>query len=162
MAPPGDATGIDSDGNKYKSREEMWEKEAGAFPNDKHHTVICDNLWEFQGMTFNQPSVKASRRCQVRFPLLSAAPSSLFPPTLPVQLVPLISYPHSSTSGGEKRSQWYQRAVDYWAASEASYNGVLGGHEKVSPADIRDSRAFLQKVRRGGASLYILLLFYCL
>jgi AdoMet dependent proline di-methyltransferase len=47
---------------------------------------------------------------------------------------------------------WYAKAVDYWDKQEASYNGVLGGFERVSDVDIRDSRQLLLKVRRWPAS----------
>lgn len=45
--------------------------------------------------------------------------------------------------------QWYTTAVDYWDKQEASVNGVLGGYGHLTTADVRDSRAFLQKVRPG-------------
>lgn len=45
-------------------------------------------------------------------------------------------------------SQWYEAAVDYWDRQEASDNGVLGGYGHLSSPDVRDSRAFLRKVRR--------------
>ena len=38
------------------------------------------------------------------------------------------------------------QAVDYWANTEASYNGVLGGFEQLSSPDIRDSTQFIDKV----------------
>ncbi|EFN51806.1 hypothetical protein CHLNCDRAFT_27478 [Chlorella variabilis] len=41
--------------------------------------------------------------------------------------------------------QWYTTAVDYWDKQEASVNGVLGGYGHLTTADVRDSRAFLQK-----------------
>ena len=43
--------------------------------------------------------------------------------------------------------QWYTKAVDYWDKQDASDNGVLGGYGHLSDPDVRDSRAFLQKVR---------------
>lgn len=36
--------------------------------------------------------------------------------------------------------------MDYWANSEASYNGVLGGFGSLSGVDVRDSLAFLDKL----------------
>ena len=39
-------------------------------------------------------------------------------------------------------------AVAYWDGQEASDNGVLGGYGHLSGPDVRDSRAFLKKVRR--------------
>lgn len=46
--------------------------------------------------------------------------------------------------------QWYEGAVAYWDAQEASYDGVLGGFGFVSDSDISDSRALLQRVRLWG------------
>jgi protein N-terminal methyltransferase len=43
-------------------------------------------------------------------------------------------------------SGWYQGAVAYWDAQEASYDGVLGGFGHVSSTDIADSSALLQRV----------------
>ena len=40
--------------------------------------------------------------------------------------------------------------MGYWDKQEASVNGVLGGYGHLSGLDVRDSRAFLKKVRRRG------------
>eukprot|EP00873_Tetraselmis_striata_P039880 jgi/Tetstr1/460144/TSEL_005460.t1 len=54
------------------------------------------------------------------------------------------------------RQQWYSKAVDYWAGQPETYDGVLGGYGHVSPVEVRDSAAFLKKVRSGvGASLCV-------
>ncbi|KXZ52011.1 hypothetical protein GPECTOR_10g1033 [Gonium pectorale] len=44
----------------------------------------------------------------------------------------------------------YRKAVSYWDQQEASYNGVLGGFGYTSDLDVRDSRALLLRVGRGG------------
>eukprot|EP00667_Euglena_gracilis_P033844 EG_transcript_56577 len=48
----------------------------------------------------------------------------------------------------DQQLQWYTKALDYWRTSEASVNGVLGGHELVSPADLKETHIFLGDVRR--------------
>eukprot|EP00929_Paragymnodinium_shiwhaense_P099180 TRINITY_DN60744_c0_g1_i1.p1 TRINITY_DN60744_c0_g1~~TRINITY_DN60744_c0_g1_i1.p1 ORF type:complete len:314 (-),score=94.93 TRINITY_DN60744_c0_g1_i1:213-1154(-) len=50
-------------------------------------------------------------------------------------------------AGKDKKSgqlKWYTKAVDYWNKQDASIDGVLGGLGEVSPADLRESKAFLQ------------------
>ena len=41
----------------------------------------------------------------------------------------------------------YTQAVDYWANTEATYDGVLGGFGTLSSPDVRDSKAFIEQVR---------------
>ena len=52
----------------------------------------------------------------------------------------------SPARGG--RNAWYGKAVDFWTGEEATADGMLGGHGKVSPADIRDSTVFLRRTFR--------------
>ena len=41
------------------------------------------------------------------------------------------------------KQQWYSKGLDYWKALPASLETVLGGYQVVSPADVRESDAFL-------------------
>ena len=56
--------------------------------------------------------------------------------------------------GGKKATlaakgvEWYKTNVEYWDAQPPTDDGVLGGFGFVANVDIRDSAAFLQKVRR--------------
>lgn len=42
----------------------------------------------------------------------------------------------------------HKAAVDYWASTEASVNGMLGGYPQVSRIDLQQSANFLTKLRR--------------
>lgn len=46
----------------------------------------------------------------------------------------------------DKKSEWYKKGNAYWADVDATVDGVLGGFAHVSPADIAESRQFLQSV----------------
>uniref|UniRef100_A0A0G4FQ34 Alpha N-terminal protein methyltransferase 1 n=1 Tax=Chromera velia CCMP2878 TaxID=1169474 RepID=A0A0G4FQ34_9ALVE len=48
---------------------------------------------------------------------------------------------------GEKRTEWYKKAEDYWENQEVSVNGVLGGYEVVSHTDIAASSDFLNALK---------------
>ncbi len=37
----------------------------------------------------------------------------------------------------------YEKSEDYWAKQPATVNGMLGGFDSVSPADIEQSQKFL-------------------
>lgn len=46
----------------------------------------------------------------------------------------------------DKFKEWYWKAASYWETVEATYDGVLGGQTHVSPADIKESGEFLEKL----------------
>lgn len=46
----------------------------------------------------------------------------------------------------------HKAAVDYWASTEASVNGMLGGYPQVSRIDLQQSANFLAKLRRGSST----------
>jgi len=46
------------------------------------------------------------------------------------------------------RSQWYAKAASHWDEQEASLNGVLGGYPETNGPDLRESRRFLNLLRR--------------
>ncbi|CAE7344364.1 unnamed protein product [Symbiodinium necroappetens] len=48
----------------------------------------------------------------------------------------------------EKKSSWYKKTLEHWAAQDATVNGVLGGFPETSEPDLRESRRFLKMVRR--------------
>eukprot|EP00386_Alphamonas_edax_P002653 GDKI01008026.1.p1 GENE.GDKI01008026.1~~GDKI01008026.1.p1 ORF type:complete len:282 (+),score=83.03 GDKI01008026.1:20-865(+) len=50
--------------------------------------------------------------------------------------------------GEEKRTEWYQKAADYWEQQEVSVNGVLGGYEHVSCSDLKASLDFLTHISK--------------
>lgn len=52
--------------------------------------------------------------------------------------------------GEDGRKGWYQRAASHWQAQEASLDGVLGGHAETNGPDLRESRRFLDLLRRSG------------
>ena len=39
---------------------------------------------------------------------------------------------------------WYTKAITYWDAVPATVEGVLGGFGRVSPADVKDSDAYIR------------------
>jgi len=43
----------------------------------------------------------------------------------------------------QKRQDWYQSGAAYWAATEPTNDGVLGGYGRVHDADVADSLAFV-------------------
>ena len=47
-----------------------------------------------------------------------------------------------TSSNGSKFN--YEVSRDYWSRQEASVNGMLGGYDHVSPADIEQSQKFLE------------------
>jgi protein N-terminal methyltransferase len=46
----------------------------------------------------------------------------------------------------------HKAAVDYWAGTEASVNGMLGGYPQVSRIDLQQSANFLAKLRRASST----------
>lgn len=51
-------------------------------------------------------------------------------------------------SGKEGRRSWYARATGYWEAREASVDGVLGGYPETSAPDLRESKRFLELIKK--------------
>ncbi len=45
----------------------------------------------------------------------------------------------------EEKRQWYAGAQKYWSEADPTNNGVLGGYERVHPADAEDSLRFMWK-----------------
>jgi len=54
----------------------------------------------------------------------------------------------SELSGEGGRDSWYAQATRYWEAREASVEGVLGGYPETSGPDLRESRRFLELMKR--------------
>lgn len=46
----------------------------------------------------------------------------------------------------KKKTQWYDKAVQYWEGVEASVDGVLGGFGQVNEPDIKGSESFLKSL----------------
>jgi len=51
-------------------------------------------------------------------------------------------------SGESGRNGWYAQATNYWEAREASVDGVLGGYPETSGPDLRESKRFLDLVKK--------------
>ena len=43
------------------------------------------------------------------------------------------------------KEQWYKGAVEYWDNQDATYDGVLGGYEKVHPVDADTSSNMIKE-----------------
>lgn len=50
------------------------------------------------------------------------------------------------------RSKWYAKAESHWEAQEASLNGVLGGYPETNAPDLRESRRFLNLIKKAPSS----------
>lgn len=50
--------------------------------------------------------------------------------------------------GEDGRKGWYARATSYWEAMEANVNGVLGGYPETSGPDLRESKRFLELIKK--------------
>eukprot|EP01012_Entosiphon_sulcatum_P038964 TRINITY_DN5088_c0_g1_i1.p2 TRINITY_DN5088_c0_g1~~TRINITY_DN5088_c0_g1_i1.p2 ORF type:complete len:259 (+),score=58.37 TRINITY_DN5088_c0_g1_i1:31-777(+) len=48
----------------------------------------------------------------------------------------------------EGNEQWYSTAVAYWTKAAPSLDAILGGFPETSNADMKESRTFLQRVRK--------------
>ncbi|XP_070024453.1 alpha N-terminal protein methyltransferase 1 isoform X4 [Nicotiana sylvestris] len=46
----------------------------------------------------------------------------------------------------QKKSQWYNKGINYWEGVEATVDGVLGGYGHVNEADIKASEEFLNTI----------------
>ncbi|MCE5165817.1 hypothetical protein HAX54_012479, partial [Datura stramonium] len=46
----------------------------------------------------------------------------------------------------QKKSQWYNKGINYWEGVEATVDGVLGGYGHVNAADIKASEDFLNAI----------------
>jgi len=51
------------------------------------------------------------------------------------------------------RENWYNKSEDYWKKVSPTVNGMLGGLEHVSNADVEESEAFLKKLIIGNNAL---------
>lgn len=56
----------------------------------------------------------------------------------------------SEENRGEKKIKFYQLSEDYWAKQPATVNGMLGGFDFVSKADIDQSQKFLNSLKSVG------------
>eukprot|EP00429_Kryptoperidinium_foliaceum_P071028 CAMPEP_0176057720 /NCGR_PEP_ID=MMETSP0120_2-20121206/28751_1 /TAXON_ID=160619 /ORGANISM="Kryptoperidinium foliaceum, Strain CCMP 1326" /LENGTH=265 /DNA_ID=CAMNT_0017391235 /DNA_START=26 /DNA_END=820 /DNA_ORIENTATION=- len=50
----------------------------------------------------------------------------------------------------EQRKKWYAKGAAYWQEQEPSINGVLGGFSETHAPDIRESRRFVDLLRKAG------------
>eukprot|EP00747_Dinoflagellata_sp_TGD_P168866 gnl/TRDRNA2_/TRDRNA2_196291_c0_seq1.p1 gnl/TRDRNA2_/TRDRNA2_196291_c0~~gnl/TRDRNA2_/TRDRNA2_196291_c0_seq1.p1 ORF type:complete len:250 (+),score=45.62 gnl/TRDRNA2_/TRDRNA2_196291_c0_seq1:135-884(+) len=53
------------------------------------------------------------------------------------------------TGTDSARKNWYAKAVSYWEGQAASLDGVLGGYAETHGPDLRESKRFLELIKKG-------------